>query len=160
MAEEQFDRWAGQLDYPMYVVTCHDGERPAGCLVGFAAQCSISPPRFMVWLSKENHTAEVAAGVGELAVHRLTRDAEEPARLFGSRSGFDVDKFSLCAWHSGPRGLPLLDGCPDWFAGEVLSRHDTGDHIGYLLSPFAAATSGGRQLGFQDVRDLPPGNEA
>ncbi|MET7992066.1 hypothetical protein ABZU76_14275 [Amycolatopsis sp. NPDC005232] len=71
----------------------------------FAAQCSVSPPRF-------------------------TRDAAELARLFGSRSGFDVDKFSLRGWHSGPRGLPL------------------------------PATSGGPQLGFQDVRDLPLGTAA
>lgn len=39
------------LDHPMYVVTAEaDGER-AGCLVGYASQCSIQPARFMVWLS-------------------------------------------------------------------------------------------------------------
>ena len=39
-----FDRLVNRLDYPMLVVTAEaDGER-AGCLVGFATQCSIQPP--------------------------------------------------------------------------------------------------------------------
>lgn len=156
-----FDDWAGRLDYPMYVVTCAAGGRRAGCLVGFAAQCSIAPPRFMVWLSKANHTYEVARAATALVVHRLTGESAEPARIFGSLSGFDVDKFTLCAWHPGPRDLPVLDGCPDWFAGEIVDRHDTGDHVGHLLVPITvtAGRAAGPQLGFQALRDLAPGNE-
>src|SRR5437764_12293688 len=61
------------LDYPMFVVTAADagtGER-AGCLVGFATQCSIDPLRFLVCLSRANHTHRVAARSGMLAVHVL-----------------------------------------------------------------------------------------
>jgi hypothetical protein len=45
---------------------------------------------------------------------------------------------------------------------EILPRHDTGDHVGALLRPVAAAsgTSAGGQIGFQAVRDLRPGNPA
>ncbi|SFW77191.1 flavin reductase family protein [Amycolatopsis australiensis] len=155
----RFDDLVGRLDYPMYVVTCADGDRWAGCLVGFAAQCSISPPRFMVWLSKANHTTEVAAAAPALGVHRLTRDHAGLARLFGSHSGSDVDKFARTPARPGPLGVPVIDACADWFVGEILSRHDTGDHIGFLLRPVAATAAGGPQLGFQDVRDLPPGND-
>ncbi|MEV6872432.1 flavin reductase family protein [Amycolatopsis sp. NPDC051128] len=157
-----FDALVGVLDYPMYIVTCADGTRAAGCLVGFAAQCSISPPRFMVWLSDKNHTREVARGAEVLAVHRLTTAQKDLARLFGGTTGFDADKFARCRWHRGPRGVPVLDDCPRWFAGEILGREVTGDHVAHLLRPIAAAAGGeaGRQLGFQDVRDLEPGNEA
>ena len=48
------------LDYPMFVVTTRAGDEPAGCLVGFASQVSIRPPRFLVGLSKRNHTYRVA----------------------------------------------------------------------------------------------------
>ncbi|HEX8931084.1 MAG TPA: flavin reductase, partial [Actinomycetota bacterium] len=42
------DRLVDRLDYPMLIVTAEtDGER-AGCLVGFATQCSIEPPRFLL----------------------------------------------------------------------------------------------------------------
>ena len=40
-----------ELDYPMFIVTCADERERAGCLVGFATQCSIDPPRFLVCLS-------------------------------------------------------------------------------------------------------------
>lgn len=52
-----------------------------------------------------------------------------------------------------------LDGC-DWFAGRVLSRVDSGDHVGHLLDPFDGVfrDRGGARLGFQDVRDVDPGH--
>ncbi|GAB3568742.1 flavin reductase family protein [Amycolatopsis endophytica] len=151
-----------QLDYPMYIVTTTDGARRAGCLLGFAAQCSISPPRFMVWLSKKNHTFQVASRATRLGVHRLTEDCGDLAVLFGAHSGFGTDKFARCAWRPGHGGVPLLQACADWFVGEILSRHDTGDHVGALLRPVTAAsgTSAGGQIGFRAVRDLEPGNPA
>jgi flavin reductase (DIM6/NTAB) family NADH-FMN oxidoreductase RutF len=157
-----FDAFVGGLDYPMYIVTASEGDRQAGCLVGFAGQCSISPARFMVWLSKRNHTYEVSRHAETVAVHAPPRPATRLAELFGTRTGFEVDKFAQCSWRRGPGGVALLDDCPAWFAGAVLSRHDTGDHVGLLLRPVAvgAGLEPGRQLGFQDVRHLPPGNEA
>src|SRR5688500_11613792 len=44
-----FARLSAKLDYPLYIVTTtanDDGER-SGCLIGFATQCSIHPPRFL-----------------------------------------------------------------------------------------------------------------
>jgi flavin reductase (DIM6/NTAB) family NADH-FMN oxidoreductase RutF len=57
--------------------------------------------------------------------------------------------------------VPVLDDCPDWFAGEILSRHDTGDHVGMLLRPTHSARGDDhpRRLGFQAVRGLTPGND-
>lgn len=158
----RFDALVGGLDYPMFIVTVTDGDRLAGCLVGFAAQCSISPSRFMVWLSKKNHTYTVARRAGMLAVHMPPRKAIALATLFGTRTGFDIDKFGRCSWRDGPGGVPLLDDCPAWFAGTVLERHDTGDHVGLLLEPIAVGDplEPGGQLGFQHVRHLEAGNEA
>jgi len=51
-----FDTIVGELETPAYVVTAADGDDRAGCLVGFASQCSIEPPLFVVWLSKLNRT--------------------------------------------------------------------------------------------------------
>jgi flavin reductase (DIM6/NTAB) family NADH-FMN oxidoreductase RutF len=156
-----FDDLVGRLDYPMLVVTVNDGRRRAGCLVGFASQCGIDPARFMVWLSKNNHTYEVAKGVDRLGVHVLGRDNRALAELFGSVTGFDEDKFARCAWQDGADGVPLLTDCPQWFIGRVLSRHDTGDHEGVLLEPIAVGPETGLgQLGFQSIQDLDPGNEA
>lgn len=161
MGSGEFDRLVGGLDYPMLIVTANDGRRRAGCLVGFASQCSIDPPRFMVWLSKNNHTHDVATGATWLAVHVPTEENRALAELFGSVTGFDEDKFARCAWRDGPDGVPLLADCPQWFVGRVLDRHDTGDHEGFLLEPTDVGTRAGLgQLGFQRVQNLDPGNEA
>jgi flavin reductase (DIM6/NTAB) family NADH-FMN oxidoreductase RutF len=159
---EAFERLVSLLDYPMFVVTTRVGDESAGCLVGFTSQVSIRPPRFMVGLSKRNHTYRVAKGAKHLAVHLIERRHYELARLFGGETGDEVDKFARCAWHGGPHGLPILDDAAGWFVGGVLSRYDVGDHVGYLLEPIAgSAPDEFEQLvTFSDVRDLDPGHEA
>jgi flavin reductase (DIM6/NTAB) family NADH-FMN oxidoreductase RutF len=55
-AEATFNSLVGDLHYPMFIVTaCAEGER-SGCLIGFATQASIDPPRFLVGLSHQNRT--------------------------------------------------------------------------------------------------------
>jgi flavin reductase (DIM6/NTAB) family NADH-FMN oxidoreductase RutF len=155
-----FNDLVGQLDYPMLIVTAHDGHRRAGCLVGFATQCGIDPPRFMVWLSKRNHTHGVAQGADRLGVHLPTAANRDLAELFGTVTGFDEDKFARCAWRAGPGGVPLLEDCAQWFVARVLDRYDTGDHEAFLLEPAEIGEAGAGQLGFQGVRDLDAGNDA
>jgi flavin reductase (DIM6/NTAB) family NADH-FMN oxidoreductase RutF len=156
-----FDDLVGGLDYPMFVVTAYDGTSHAGCLVGFATQCSIDPQRFLVCLSKKNHTHGVAAGSPVLALHLLRKDQHDTAELFGSRTGDEVDKLARCAWTAGPEGVPVLDDCHGWFAGRVLERHNGGDHTVHLVEVVAAGGGGGGAvLTFDDVRDLEPGHEA
>lgn len=157
-----FDDLVGLLDYPMFVVTtCAGGDR-AGCLVGFTSQVSIHPSRFLAGLSKKNHTYRVARRATHLAAHLLPREHCEVARLFGSETGDLVDKFSRCAWHSGPQGLPILDDAVGWFVGRILNRFDVGDHVGFLLQPVDghAPERLGELVTFADVRDLEPGHEA
>lgn len=159
---EAFEKLVSLLDYPMFVVTTHsDGER-AGCLVGFASQVSIHPQRFLVGLSKRNRTYRVAESADHLAVHLLDRRHRDLARLFGSETGDETDKFARCSWHRGPHDLPILDDAAGWFAGAVRSRYDLGDHVGFLLEPLTgSAPERFEQLvTFSDVRDLEPGHEA
>jgi flavin reductase (DIM6/NTAB) family NADH-FMN oxidoreductase RutF len=157
-----FEKLVSLLDYPMFVVTARTGDAPAGCLVGFASQVSIHPPRFLVGLSKRNHTYRTAQDASHLVVHVLERRQCELARLFGSETGDETDKFAQCTWHSGPHGLPILDDAAGWFTGAVLSRYDLGDHVGFLLEPVegSAPDEFEQLVTFSDVRDLEPGHEA
>ncbi|MDT5244365.1 MAG: hypothetical protein QOD36_1741 [Mycobacterium sp.] len=159
---EAFEKLVSLLDYPMFVVTTRVGDESAGCLVGFASQVSIRPSRFLVGLSKRNHTYRVAQRAGHLAVHLVPRQHCELARLFGSETGDRTDKFARCAWHSGPHGLPVLEDAAGWFVGEVRNHHDVGDHVGFLLEPVAgdAPDKFEQLVTFSDVRDLDPGHDA
>lgn len=160
-AADAFQHIAADLDYPMTVVTTADGDERAGCLVGFAAQCSIDPPLLMVWLSKQNRTARIAHRAATLVVHFLASDQRELAALFGGTTGDEVDKFARCRWETGPDGVPVLTDCARWVAGHIVERFDTGDHVGHLLTLFeGAAGEWPGQLGFQQVKDVDPGHPA
>ncbi|WP_037606200.1 flavin reductase family protein [Streptacidiphilus rugosus] len=163
-----FDEFVRALDYPVHVVTAAaDGERD-GCLVGFAGQCSIDPPRFTVWLSKANRTYALAARSVVLAVHTLPKDQHELARLFGAFTADEgIDKFAQARWTPGPHGVPLLDQAAARFVGRILDRVDWGDHVGFLLEPLdvpapaaARPEPAGRILMFRQVRDLDAGHPA
>src|SRR5579859_4636268 len=159
---EAFGKLVSLLDYPMFIVTTRAGGEAAGCLVGFASQVSIRPPRFLVGLSKRNHTYRIANGASHLAVHLIERQHCGLARLFGEETGDETDKFARCSWHSGPHGLPILDDAAGWFSGVVLDRYDAGDHVGFLLEPAGGSAPDflGQLVTFSDVRDLDPGHQA
>jgi flavin reductase (DIM6/NTAB) family NADH-FMN oxidoreductase RutF len=55
-----FEQLTATLNYPLYVVTTAVEDERAGCLIGFATQCSIHPPRFLACISKKNHTLALA----------------------------------------------------------------------------------------------------
>ena len=72
----------------------------------------------------------VVVAATHLAVHLLSREHRELARLFGSETGDRVDKFGRCDWWEGPAGLPILADAAAWFAGRVTGRFDLGELLG------------------------------
>ena len=160
-AEEKFQRLVAQLDYPMFIATVVAGDERSGCLIGFATQSSIDPPRFLAGISDKNRTFRVAREADSMAIHLVPEDAGELAELFGGETGDEVDKFARCEWREGPGGVPLLDGCPNRFVGRILERIDFGDHVGMVLEPFfAEANEESAQLGFHRAKRIEPGHEA
>lgn len=95
--QRAFSRMTHGLDTPMFIVTasCEGGR--AGCLVGFAAQVSIHPGRFLACISVKNHTHGLAMMAETLAVHIVPAAERGLAELFGGRTGDDIDKFARCA---------------------------------------------------------------
>ncbi|PWK64832.1 flavin reductase like protein [Streptomyces sp. CG 926] len=163
MPETELDAFAEILNGPMYVVTVAAAGERSGCLVGFASQCSIRPPRFVVWLSVRNHTYRVARGASHLAVHVLDRDRCGPAELFGGETGDEVDKFAQVDWRPSADGSPLLTGARAWFVGRIETRIDGGDHVGFLLSPTEVSPpvrTAPALLRYDDVKDIDPGKPA
>lgn len=158
---EELQGFVGGLDYSMVIVTTRHEEVRAGCLVGFSTQTSIDPWRMLVCMSRSNMTTRVLAQAGVLAVHRLSRDQVDLARLFGEQSGEWTDKFAHCTWRDGERGVPILTDCPAWVVGEIVSIDDVGDHAGVLIAAVAAGGTGdGEALTFSKLPHLEPGHEA
>jgi flavin reductase (DIM6/NTAB) family NADH-FMN oxidoreductase RutF len=159
---EAFDALVGALDYAVFIATTAAGGERAGCLVGFATQCSIDPPRFIVCISDKNRTHRVLErGAVAIAVHVVPLQAAELVELFGGETGDDEDKFARCDWREGPEGVPLLAGCPSWFAGRIVGRVALGDHTGFVLEPFdGRADYDGPAFPFSRAKHVEPGHEA
>jgi flavin reductase (DIM6/NTAB) family NADH-FMN oxidoreductase RutF len=155
-----FNAIVGNLEYPMFIVTARAGDERLGCLVGFATQTSIHPPRFAVGLSRENRTFRRGRDADVLGVHCVPADAADLAELFGGETGDEVDKFARCEWHDGPEGVPILDRCHRWFAGRVLDRFDAGDHELFLLEPVAASAAPEDDFTFHRAKRIEPGHPA
>ncbi|MDA8298331.1 MAG: flavin reductase family protein [Actinomycetota bacterium] len=150
------------VDPPLYVLTVAGAHENSGCLIGFASQVSIFPPRFLACVSEVNHTAKLTADAEVLALHLLGADQKALAAHFGELTGDEVDKFAGVAWHPGPFGAPILEAARAVFEGRVLERHRFGDHVGHLLEPLdasaSAAQSPGEQLRLNDAVDLDAGH--
>ncbi len=156
----EFTKLVTQLDYSLFIVTVAASSERAGCLVGFASQVSIRPPRFLACLSVKNRTYRVAQHADVLVVHFVPEEAEELAELFGGETGDEVDKFARCEWRPGPGGAPVLAELENWFAGRVLERMPFGDHCGFLLEPVAGeASSSETSLTFRRAKWIEPGHE-
>src|SRR4051794_33922452 len=74
---DAFDTLIARLDPAMAIVTAVSDNERGGCLIGFYAQCSIDPPRYVVWLSKANHTFRVGLHARHFAVHFLPDDIDD-----------------------------------------------------------------------------------
>jgi flavin reductase (DIM6/NTAB) family NADH-FMN oxidoreductase RutF len=158
---QAFDVLVGELEYPMFIVTARAGDEPLGCLIGFATQMSIDPPRFAVCLSHKNRTYRHGRHSALLGVHCVPADAGRLAELFGGETADEVDKFARVSWHDGPAGVPMLDDCPNRFVGRVVWRADAGDHDAFLLEPIAAEAEAGRgEFTFHRAKRIDPGHEA
>jgi flavin reductase (DIM6/NTAB) family NADH-FMN oxidoreductase RutF len=157
-----FPDLVAQLDPAMAVVTTVSGEERAGCLIGFHAQCSIDPPRYVVWLSKANHTFRVGLHAQRFVVHFLGEEDLETARLFGTTSGDEVDKFGRCDWAPGPDGVPVLASCPNHFVATRVALLDEGsDHVCVVLEVTETSSDGSlRPLRLSQAEVLEPGHEA
>jgi flavin reductase (DIM6/NTAB) family NADH-FMN oxidoreductase RutF len=148
-------------DYPLYVATMASPDERSGCLVGFVTQCSIRPPRYLVCISKENHTWEVFQKTDSLALHLLGGDQHELASVFGEETGDTTDKFDQVAWTDGVTGSPVLSECAAWLEGRIIDRVDVGDHEAGVVTPVAGG--GGTHPGeftLSDGKDLEPGHPA
>ena len=159
---DAFETIVGRLDYPMLVATTigAGGER-AGCLVGFATQCSIDPLRFLVCISDKNRTYRVLEDAEAMAIHVVPADADQIVELFGGETADDTDKFGRCEWREGPAGLPILEACPSWFAGRIVDRVGLGDHVGHVIEPFdGEATYEGAAYPFSRANRIEPGHDA
>ena len=161
-AEETFQRLVAQLDYPMFIATVAAGGERAGCLIGFATQCSIHPPRFLAGISDKNRTFRVARDADTMAIHLVPEDAGELAELFGGETGDEVDKFARCELARGARAACRCSTAARTGSSAASSSGSTSATTwGWCSSRSSPRrTRSSAQLGFHRAKRIEPGHEA
>jgi flavin reductase (DIM6/NTAB) family NADH-FMN oxidoreductase RutF len=149
-----------RVDQAMFVITAANGDgEHSGCLAGFVTQCSIDPTRFLVCVSRVNHTFGVVQSASAIGLHLLGGDQAGLASLFGELTGDDVDKFAHCRWSPGRMGAPILAECAAWIEGSIDARFDAGDHQALLVAPVDGGPGPcAGTLVSQQARDFDPGH--
>lgn len=119
-----------QLSYGIYLITAHDGDKNAGCLVNTVFQITAEPIRVAVSVSKENQTHEYIRAGGTVAVNVVDEQAESPLLgKFGYRSGRELDKFAGLACRRDENGDMLIEeGIVSQFSCKVLKELDMDTH--------------------------------
>ena len=162
MSTDPFTRYCESLDFPMTIVTAFDGRERSGCLVGFHTQCSIEPRRWLVCISKANHTFGVARRAEWLVVHLLRDDQHALAQLFGGVTEDAIaphEKFERAPGVPGPaerRFSTAAIGSPD----ACSSASTAGDHVAHVLeiTEVGQEHAPAPQFGSMSVRDITPGH--
>jgi flavin reductase (DIM6/NTAB) family NADH-FMN oxidoreductase RutF len=155
------DDFLASLNYPLLVVTTANSQTRAGCLVGFATQCSVEPLLLLVCVSDKNRTCRVAEDAEGLAIHAISENERDLAELFGGETGDEIDKFEHCEWSAGPLNLPILDRAAGWIAATIEGRFEAGDHVAHLVQPVEAEL----RRSFEPLRtrsgaEIDPGHDA
>lgn len=134
-----------RIPYGLFVLTASHEGRDGGCIVNTAGQVTIDPNRITVAVNKSNHTHDMIAASGRLAISVISEQADfELFRRFGFQSGRSVDKFSgFDAWTRTPQGLPVVtQGVNAWVSAQVEQAVDLGTHTLFVARVLDAESVG------------------
>ena len=98
-----------RLQYGLYVITSHDGQKDNGLVVNTVMQVTNTPNRIAVAINKQNYSHNVIKESGVMNVNCLSEEA--PFRVFevfGFQSGRNVNKFEDCTPNRSANGLVVL----------------------------------------------------
>lgn len=124
-----------KISYGLYIVgSVMDGKLNAQtCNTVF--QITNDPIRVAVGLNRKNLTNEYVKSSGVLSICILGQKNVDLVRLFGYKSGRDVDKLKDVPFTSGVTGAPIVNDCLAYIEGKVDpgSTIEVGTHTLFIV---------------------------
>ena len=142
------------------VTTCEDGACH-GMPATAVSSLSANPPSLLVCINRSASMHAPTSRSRHFGVNLLARDQAGLCDAFGRRSG--GDRFSVGTWHTGPHGLPHLQGAAAVLFCAVEDELHYGTHtifIGRIQSILVDPATpplllhAGRMGGFAPAEDL------
>jgi flavin reductase (DIM6/NTAB) family NADH-FMN oxidoreductase RutF len=126
---EVADKLANSVYKPLWIMTSHRGDELSGSMVISALSLFRSNPvKFVVCVTKHDHTHDVVMESGVFALHALREDQIGLATHFAYQSSRDVNKFATLDYKIGHTGCPILRDCLGYMEFEVFAKVDTPTH--------------------------------
>ncbi|MEV4442371.1 flavin reductase family protein [Streptomyces sp. NPDC049577] len=121
------------------------GARPVGFTATSLTSVAAEPPMISFGAGTGSSSWPVLAEAEHVGVHILGEHQRDLAATF-ARSG--ADRFAPpTRWHTGPHGVPVLEGVLAWLVCRVVARVPAGDHRVVLAEAVAGDPTGtGRPL--------------
>lgn len=139
------------------VSTSHNGVANAQIAVAItSASIVLHRPRLIVQIYHTNHTHDLIASGGVLAINFLEQNQLPLIWELGMRSGRDVDKLQDVPYATGATGSPLLENCFGHLDCRVINAMDGGDMTAFLVDVVSAKTNGGERMTWRDARPRIP----
>jgi len=98
---------------------------PVAMVIGSFGSVSLDPPLVEFMPATTSRTWPRIAAGGVFSVNICGAHQED---LVGSFFAKDADPFDGIAWHAGPTGSPIIEGCIGWVDCRIAEVHEAGDH--------------------------------
>lgn len=125
--QRRFRDAIGNFATGVTVVTAFTDEGlPTGMTANAITSLSLDPLLMIVCFDKTSRTRVAAQRSGRVGVNVLAVGHRSIAEVFAGKAS-EVEKFEGVAW-TRRAGVPVIDGVPAWFAGDLVELLPGGDH--------------------------------
>lgn len=120
------------LSYGLFIITAEHEGKDNGQTANTCFQITSDPVQIAIGINKNNYTHELISKSGRFGVGILDQEGQDLARIFGYRSGRELDKFAKIKAHRGSSGVLLPDQVLAALEADVVNTMDTGTHTLFL----------------------------
>jgi flavin reductase (DIM6/NTAB) family NADH-FMN oxidoreductase RutF len=117
------------------VVTCRSKGFDNGCTLSWHSPASFEPFLYSIFLYKKRKSFEMIKESRVFCVNFLTEDQEKLAMLFGTKSGYKIDKFkegNVEKEDCEKIDCPRIKGCSAYLECGLSDMFEVGDHIALI----------------------------
>ncbi|SHH41082.1 flavin reductase family protein [Thermosipho atlanticus] len=118
----------GKLYSSVAVVSMNLNGKINGITVAWIVRVSIKPKLIVISIGKTRYSHELLNKVEYYGVSVLSCKQKEIAKIFGTYSGRNYDKFKNVEYTFSKRGLPIINGSVAYLECKIIDKFDVGDH--------------------------------
>jgi len=124
----EFRKFAGHFATGVAVITAlSSDEQPVGFTANSLTSLSLSPPLYLVCITRDSDTLPVLLNSSCFGISLLSEEQQYLSNHFAGKGG--AEKFTEVPVHASPLGIPWLQGAIGHAECVVTAVYEGGDHV-------------------------------